>query len=151
MGRIQIESGLQRDEVVNQYGDQIGVAVYDLDDPQVRVELVKMSDKIDALVNECNGKADALNADESTDAEGLPKNALALAELNVYMVDEMIKMVDAALGDGFSARAIGATNKNPYDLWAVVQAVGESYGVKAKAKMDKYVNRAARRAPKSKP
>lgn len=144
MGRIEIESGLTKDEVYNQYGDKIGIAVYDLDDPQVRLAIVAMSDAVDALMTECNANADALAKDKSDTMQ----TAKALSELHLYMVDQMIGMVDGALGSGFSARAIGADNKNPYDLWAVVQAVGESYGVKAKAKMDKGVNRAVRRAQK---
>lgn len=148
MGRIDIQGGLERDEVYNKFGDQIGVAVYDLGDAQVRANIVALKDELKSVGDKYETRSKELQEQSGNDEDGFPLNAKPLLDLNIEYVDEMIGLVDDVFGEGFCAHAIGEKNKNPNDLWEVIGAVIQNYGVKAQGEIDKYVNRATRRAAK---
>lgn len=172
MGRIQIEGGLERDEVYNKHGEQIGVAVYDLGDAQVRADLITFKDDlkslgeryeasrlelqkyIDAFDRKIEEEKSKLKNGDTLSDDVIDKiekecsywdNIKALSELDIKCIDEMIVETDKVFGDDFCVNAIGKS-KNLSDLWEVIGAVVESYGIKAKDEINKFTNRAGRRA-----
>ena len=146
MADIRIQSsGAEHDDVYDQYGEKMGVAVYDLGDAQVRANIVKMKDELKALGEKYDKLIVDLQKDDRKDEEGMPLSAIPIAETNLDCVNEMVVLIDKVFGKDFCINAVGDT-KNPNVLWEVIGAVMENYGVKAKDEMSKYTNRAGRRA-----
>lgn len=144
-----VESGLHYEPICvkDDEGNEvkIGTAVYDLGDFKVRAELVKMIPLVEEIFNDIEKQVEPYNKDESEDKYGIPNKAVPILELNLTGVEKMIDVMDNVMGKGFCDRASG-NSRNPLLIWEILGVVSEAYGITAQKEMERYTNRAQRRA-----
>lgn len=149
MAEIILESGKRYDDIStrNENGEivKIGVAIYDLEDAQVRANVSRLKDELKTIADKYNPRIETLQTDSTKDEDGYPTNVTPLCDLYVDYVNDMIKSVDYVFGEGFCKRALG-DSKNPFMLWEMMGEIIYNYEGVRDDVMAKYTNRAQRRA-----
>lgn len=145
MPAIKLTGGMERDEVFDKNGEPLGVAVYDLDDSNVRSRTIDMKNDLKALVDKYEALHQELSEDKTLDEYGVNVNISKVAALDVECANEMFAIVDGVFGQDFCITALGDT-RNYGMLWELVSVILERYGVKSHDEMKKYVDKGKRQA-----
>lgn len=132
MARIDIQGGLERDEIYDKNGNLVGVAEYDLNDVSVRLRVLEFAHDLEDRVQ-----------DFGTKYEAMPNETLEESIAKVGFEEEFAKQLfadtDDVFGVNFCTKAIGANSLNYWTLLEILEGITNQYGAQANLQMNKFV------------
>jgi len=133
MNRAEIHGGLQRDEFVDQHGNVLGTAEYDLGDSAVRLRVIEFVEQMEARFKEFSEKVETMPNETLADFK-------AQAQLEVEFVGVLISGADAVFGEGFCEGAVGKGCRNVLTLMEMLNSIASNFGAQANVQLDRIVN-----------
>ncbi|MDD4390588.1 MAG: hypothetical protein PHW03_07280 [Eubacteriales bacterium] len=134
---------------VERDGEKVGVIQFDPQDVNFIERFYDLIEKLEAKETEILEKEKELDADDSVDAYGIPKNMRARIALVKDLCTFMKAQVDDVFGEGTSDIAFGGAN-NPAMFEQFFDEITPLIQTARTEKMEAYMNRAQRRASKGK-